>query len=62
MSIDRSIWWFATTITLHICIDSCLHLQVGTAAAYNHAGLFFARRYFGLLAAAVLVITWLNQR
>ncbi|XP_037423180.1 2-carboxy-1,4-naphthoquinone phytyltransferase, chloroplastic-like isoform X1 [Triticum dicoccoides] len=35
-------------------------LTVGTAAAYNHAGLFFARRYFGLLAAAVLVITWLN--
>lgn len=35
-------------------------LTVGSAAAYNHAGLFFARRYFGLLAAAVLVITWLN--
>ncbi|KAI4994976.1 hypothetical protein ZWY2020_034879 [Hordeum vulgare] len=35
-------------------------LTVGAAAAYNHAGLFFARRYFGLLAAAVLVITWLN--
>ncbi|KAF7032195.1 hypothetical protein CFC21_099094 [Triticum aestivum] len=35
-------------------------LTVGTAAAYNHAGLFFARRYFGLLAAAILVITWLN--
>uniref|UniRef100_M8BME8 Putative 1,4-dihydroxy-2-naphthoate octaprenyltransferase n=1 Tax=Aegilops tauschii TaxID=37682 RepID=M8BME8_AEGTA len=35
-------------------------MVVGTAVAYNHAGLFFARRYFGLLAAAVLVITWLN--
>ncbi|CAM0871801.1 unnamed protein product [Alopecurus aequalis] len=35
-------------------------LTVGSAAAYNHAGLFFAGRYFGLLAAAVLVITWLN--
>jgi hypothetical protein len=37
-------------------------MQVGTAAAYNHAGLFFPGRYFGLLAAAVLVITWLNLR
>ncbi|KAM0836137.1 hypothetical protein ACQ4PT_062506 [Festuca glaucescens] len=35
-------------------------LTVGSAAAYNQAGLFFATRYFGLLAAAVLVITWLN--
>ncbi|XP_047073968.1 2-carboxy-1,4-naphthoquinone phytyltransferase, chloroplastic [Lolium rigidum] len=35
-------------------------LTVGTAAAYNQAGVFFATRYFGLLAAAVLVITWLN--
>ncbi|KAM3231096.1 hypothetical protein ACQJBY_061327 [Aegilops geniculata] len=35
-------------------------LTVGSAAAYNHAGLFFASRYFGLLTAAVLVITWLN--
>lgn len=35
-------------------------LTVGSAAAYNNAGLFFAKRYFGLLAAAVLVITWLN--
>ncbi|XP_044973840.1 2-carboxy-1,4-naphthoquinone phytyltransferase, chloroplastic-like [Hordeum vulgare subsp. vulgare] len=35
-------------------------LTVGAAAAYNHAGLFFSRCYFGLLAAVVLVITWLN--
>lgn len=35
-------------------------LTVGSAAAYNQAGVFFATRYFGLLAAAVLVITWLN--
>ncbi|KAL6867696.1 hypothetical protein ACP4OV_015720 [Aristida adscensionis] len=35
-------------------------LTVGSASAYHHAGLFFARRYFVLLAAAVLVITWLN--
>ncbi|CAN6290393.1 unnamed protein product [Urochloa humidicola] len=35
-------------------------LTVGSASAYHHAGLFFARRYFILLAAAVLVITWLN--
>ncbi|CAL4921206.1 unnamed protein product [Urochloa decumbens] len=35
-------------------------LTVGCASAYHHAGLFFARRYFILLAAAVLVITWLN--
>uniref|UniRef100_A0ACD5TVF1 Uncharacterized protein n=1 Tax=Avena sativa TaxID=4498 RepID=A0ACD5TVF1_AVESA len=35
-------------------------LTVGSAAAYNQAGLFFATRYFGLLAAAALVITWLN--
>ncbi|KAK1652423.1 hypothetical protein QYE76_070228 [Lolium multiflorum] len=39
-----------------------LHIApaVGSAAAYNQAGVFFATRYFGLLAAAVLVITWLN--
>ncbi|TKV97737.1 hypothetical protein SEVIR_9G514900v4 [Setaria viridis] len=35
-------------------------LTVGSASAYHHAGLFFARRYFTILAAAVLVITWLN--
>ncbi|CAL4929508.1 unnamed protein product [Urochloa decumbens] len=35
-------------------------LTVGTASAYHHAGTFFAKRYFILLAAAVLVITWLN--
>ncbi|KAL6645229.1 hypothetical protein ACP70R_016837 [Stipagrostis hirtigluma subsp. patula] len=35
-------------------------LTVGSASAYYHAGLFFAKRYFVLLAAAVLVITWLN--
>ncbi|KAJ1298434.1 hypothetical protein BS78_01G453100 [Paspalum vaginatum] len=35
-------------------------LTVGTSAAYHHAGLFFAKRYFILLTAAVLVITWLN--
>ncbi|GJN30533.1 hypothetical protein PR202_gb18846 [Eleusine coracana subsp. coracana] len=35
-------------------------LTVGSACAYHHAGLFFAKRYFLLLAAAVLVITWLN--
>ncbi|CAN6296195.1 unnamed protein product [Urochloa humidicola] len=35
-------------------------LTVGTASAYHYAGLFFAKRYFILLAAAVLVITWLN--
>ncbi|XP_039779576.1 2-carboxy-1,4-naphthoquinone phytyltransferase, chloroplastic-like isoform X2 [Panicum virgatum] len=35
-------------------------LTVGSACAYHHAGLFFAKRYFIILAAAVLVITWLN--
>nr|CAB3501769.1 unnamed protein product [Digitaria exilis] len=35
-------------------------LTVGSASAYHHAGLFFAKRYFILLAAAILVITWLN--
>lgn len=40
----------------------CVCLQVGSAAAYHHAGLFFTKRYFVLLTAAVLVITWLNLR
>ncbi|KAI5661368.1 hypothetical protein M9H77_20691 [Catharanthus roseus] len=35
-------------------------LTVATAAAYLQTGLFFARRYFVLLASSVLVITWLN--
>ncbi|GJN08826.1 hypothetical protein PR202_ga26783 [Eleusine coracana subsp. coracana] len=35
-------------------------LTVGSASAYHHAGIFFAKRYLLLLAAAVLVITWLN--
>ncbi|XP_015690401.1 2-carboxy-1,4-naphthoquinone phytyltransferase, chloroplastic isoform X2 [Oryza brachyantha] len=35
-------------------------LTVGSACAYHHAGSFFGKRYFVLLAAAVLVITWLN--
>nr|CAB3496834.1 unnamed protein product [Digitaria exilis] len=35
-------------------------LTVGSASAYHHAGLFFVKRYFILLAAAILVITWLN--
>lgn len=35
-------------------------LTVGSASAYYHAGLFFTKRYFVLLTAAVLVITWLN--
>ncbi|XP_062210172.1 2-carboxy-1,4-naphthoquinone phytyltransferase, chloroplastic isoform X2 [Phragmites australis] len=35
-------------------------LTVGSASAYHHAGLFFAKRYFVLLTAAILVITWLN--
>ncbi|CAD6202417.1 unnamed protein product [Miscanthus lutarioriparius] len=35
-------------------------LTVGSASAYHHAGLFFTKRYFVLLTAAVLVITWLN--
>jgi 1,4-dihydroxy-2-naphthoate octaprenyltransferase len=38
------------------------YTQVGSAAAYNQAGVFLATRYFGLLAAAVLVITLLNLR
>ncbi|KAG8073790.1 hypothetical protein GUJ93_ZPchr0006g44109 [Zizania palustris] len=35
-------------------------LTVGSACAYHRLGSFFGRRYFVLLAAAVLVITWLN--
>uniref|UniRef100_A0A0D9VQJ9 1,4-dihydroxy-2-naphthoate octaprenyltransferase n=1 Tax=Leersia perrieri TaxID=77586 RepID=A0A0D9VQJ9_9ORYZ len=35
-------------------------LTVGSACAYHHVGSFFGKRYFVLLAAAVLVITWLN--
>ncbi|KAF0911208.1 hypothetical protein E2562_007978 [Oryza meyeriana var. granulata] len=35
-------------------------LTVGSACAYHQTGLFFGKRYFVLLAAAVLVITWLN--
>ncbi|XP_072986242.1 2-carboxy-1,4-naphthoquinone phytyltransferase, chloroplastic isoform X1 [Typha latifolia] len=35
-------------------------LTVGSAAAYLHTGLFFAKRYLVLLTASVLVITWLN--
>uniref|UniRef100_A0A453QTN1 1,4-dihydroxy-2-naphthoate octaprenyltransferase n=1 Tax=Aegilops tauschii subsp. strangulata TaxID=200361 RepID=A0A453QTN1_AEGTS len=50
--------WRAVKLPLYSV--ALVPLTVGTAAAYNHAGLFFARRYFGLLAAAVLVITWLN--
>ncbi|XP_072986264.1 2-carboxy-1,4-naphthoquinone phytyltransferase, chloroplastic isoform X3 [Typha latifolia] len=37
-------------------------LTVGSAAAYLHTGLFFAKRYLVLLTASVLVITWLNLR
>lgn len=39
-----------------------LTLQVGSACAYHHVGSFFGKRYFVLLVASVLVITWLNLR
>lgn len=35
-------------------------LTVGSAAAYLHTGLFYAKRYLTLLFASVLIITWLN--
>uniref|UniRef100_A0A0E0CWG9 1,4-dihydroxy-2-naphthoate octaprenyltransferase n=1 Tax=Oryza meridionalis TaxID=40149 RepID=A0A0E0CWG9_9ORYZ len=35
-------------------------LTVGSACAYHHVGSFFGKRYFVLLVASVLVITWLN--
>ncbi|XP_010917310.1 2-carboxy-1,4-naphthoquinone phytyltransferase, chloroplastic isoform X2 [Elaeis guineensis] len=35
-------------------------LTVGSAAAYLQTGIFFAKRYFVLLSASMLVITWLN--
>nr|AAL85697.1 hypothetical protein T17F15.140-like protein [Hordeum vulgare subsp. vulgare] len=50
--------WRAAKLSIYSV--ALVPLTVGAAAAYNHAGLFFARRYFGLLAAASLVITWLN--
>ncbi|KAK1262703.1 hypothetical protein QJS04_geneDACA018419 [Acorus gramineus] len=34
--------------------------QVGSAAAYLQTGVFFGRRYLELLAASILIITWLN--
>ncbi|XP_008804768.2 2-carboxy-1,4-naphthoquinone phytyltransferase, chloroplastic isoform X2 [Phoenix dactylifera] len=35
-------------------------LTVGSAAAYLQTGLFFAKHYFVILSASMLVITWLN--
>lgn len=50
--------WRAAKLPIY-CV-ALVPLTVGSASAYHHVGLFFAKRYFALLAAAVLVITWLN--
>ncbi|GAB4833996.1 hypothetical protein Ancab_032248 [Ancistrocladus abbreviatus] len=35
-------------------------LTVASAAAYMQTGIFFAARYFGLLASSIFIIAWLN--
>ncbi|KAJ3669514.1 hypothetical protein LUZ60_011464 [Juncus effusus] len=47
-------------VKLPIYSVALIPLAVGAGAAYCETGLFFAKRYFVLLASSVLIITWLN--
>ncbi|KAK1306932.1 hypothetical protein QJS10_CPA10g00950 [Acorus calamus] len=47
-------------VKLPIYSVALVPLTVGSAAAYLQTGVFFGRRYLVLLAASVLIITWLN--
>ncbi|KAK6945765.1 UbiA prenyltransferase family [Dillenia turbinata] len=47
-------------VKLPIYSVALVPLTVGTAASYLQTGVFFARRYFLLLASSALIIAWLN--
>lgn len=53
-----SLLWRAAKLPIYSV--ALVPLTVGFTTAYLHTGLFFARRYFVLLSASILIITWLN--